>query len=64
MREKKSISIRLERILLQKLHYVARYNGRSTNSHVVMLIRRNIADFERKNGEITESKIKEEDFHA
>ena len=48
----KSISIRVDSETLDKLHYVASYEGRSANGEVNVLIRRLIEDFERKHGEI------------
>lgn len=49
----KSVSIRMEEEMLQKLGYVADYEGRSVNSHVLVLIRESIRDFEREHGEIS-----------
>ncbi len=48
----KSVSIRIEEEMLEKLGYVADYEGRSVNSHVLVLIRENIRAFEREHGEI------------
>lgn len=48
----KSVSIRIEEEMLQKLAYVADYKGRSVNSHVLVLIRENIKAFEDANGKI------------
>ena len=48
----KNFTIRLDEELLDKLHMVADYEGRSANKQVVMLIRRCIESYERKNGEI------------
>ena len=50
----KSVSIRIEEEMLKKIGYVADYEGRSVNSHILVLIRENIKRFEEKNGEITE----------
>lgn len=49
----KSVSIRMEEEMLRKLGYVADYEGRSVNSHVLVLIRESIRDFEREYGEIS-----------
>lgn len=49
----KSVSIRMEEEMLQKLGYVADYEGRSVNSHVLVLIRDSIRDFEQEHGEIS-----------
>lgn len=48
----KSVSIRIEQKMLEKLAYVADYEGRSVNSHVLVLIRENIKQFEEMNGSI------------
>jgi len=48
----KSVSIRIEEEMLQKLGYVADYEGRSVNSHVLVLIRENIKAFEQEHGPI------------
>ena len=48
----KSVSIRIEEEMLQKLSYVADYEGRSVNSHILVLIRDNVRSFEEKNGPI------------
>ena len=48
----KSVSIRIEEEMLQKIAYVAEYEGRSINSHILVLIRNNIKEFEEKNGVI------------
>lgn len=48
----KSVSIRMEEEMLKKLAYVADYEGRSVNSHVLVLIRQNIQSFEREHGAI------------
>ncbi|MBQ2968551.1 MAG: Arc family DNA-binding protein [Clostridia bacterium] len=49
----KSVSIRIEEEMLKKIGYVADYEGRSVNSHVLVLIRESIKKFEQENGEIT-----------
>ena len=46
----KSVSIRIEEEMLDKLAYIADYEGRSVNSQVLVLIRSSI--FEREHGEI------------
>ena len=48
----KSVSIRIEEEMLKKLDYVADYEGRSINSHVLVLIRQSIQDFEQVHGKI------------
>ena len=46
----KSVSIRIEEEMLNKIGYVAEYEGRSVNSHVLVLIRENIKKFEEEHG--------------
>ncbi len=48
----KSVSIRIEEEMLNKIGYVADYEGRSVNSHVLVLIRENIKEFEKEHGSI------------
>lgn len=48
----KSVSIRIEEEMLKKLGFVSDYEGRSVNSHILVLIRENIKDFEQQHGEI------------
>ena len=51
----KSVSIRIEEEMLEKLGFVADYEGRSVNSHILVLIREKIKKFEEHNGEINGS---------
>ena len=46
----KSVSIRIEEDMPQKIGYIADYEGRSVNSQVLVLIRENIKAFEEKHG--------------
>ena len=48
----KSVSIRIEEEMLEKLGFVADYEGRSVNSHVLVLIRDSIKNFEKEHGPI------------
>ncbi len=48
----KSVSIRIEEEMLNKIAYVAEYEGRSVNSQVLVLIRESIKRFEEQNGTI------------
>ena len=48
----KSVSIRIEEEMLNKIAYIADYEGRSVNSQVLVLIRENIKSFEDANGPI------------
>lgn len=48
----KSLSIRIDNEMLDKLHVVADYEGRSANSQILILIRDCIEQYEEKHGEI------------
>ena len=48
----KSVSIRIEEEMLEKIGFVADYEGRSINSHILVLIRDNIKSFEALHGMI------------
>ena len=48
----RSVSIRIEEEMLKKISYVADYEGRSINSHILILIRNSIKAFEVENGQI------------
>ena len=48
----KSLSIRIEEEMLEKLSFVADYEGRSINSHILVLIRKDIQEFEKQHGKI------------
>ena len=48
----KSVSIRIEEEMLKKIGYVADYEGRSVNSHILVLVRENIKAFEAAHGKI------------
>ncbi len=49
----RSLTIRIDDTMLDKLHIVADYEGRSANSQVLILIRDCVRDFEKEHGEIT-----------
>ena len=48
----KSVSIRIEEEMLNKISHIADYEGRSVNSQVLVLIRESIKSFEDANGSI------------
>lgn len=48
----KSLSIRIDDGMLNKLHIVADYEGRSANSQILILIRDCIEQYEQKHGKI------------
>ena len=48
----KSVSIRIEEEMLKRIGYVADFEGRSVNSHILVLVRESIEAFEKKYGQI------------
>lgn len=46
----KSVSIRIEEEMLEKIRFVADYEGRSVNSQILVLMRNNIKDYENQHG--------------
>ena len=50
----KHISVRIEEELLEKLHIVSDYEGRSINRHILVLIRKDIERYENEHGKIKE----------
>lgn len=48
----KSVSIRIEEEMLRKIAYVADFEGRSINSHILVLVRQNIREYEKQHGPI------------
>lgn len=45
-------TMRIDAALLDKLHFVAAYNDRSTNKELERLVRKHIAAFEKQHGPI------------
>ena len=50
----KHLGIEVDPELHRKLHYIAKYEGRSANGQILYLIRQCIRDFEAENGPIEE----------
>ena len=48
----KHLGLEIEPELHYKLHYIAKYEGRSGNGQILHLIRQCIRDFESENGKI------------
>ena len=48
----KHLGIRIDPELHYKLHFIAKYEGRSANGQILYLIRKCIAEFEELHGEI------------
>ncbi len=45
-------TLRVSRLLLDKLGYIAEYEGRTKNKELEQMIKKRIADFEKENGKI------------
>ena len=58
-KNEKHLSLRIEEELLRKFEYVARYDDRSMNWLLNVMVRKCIEEFEREHGEITISGTKE-----
>ncbi|MBQ8687793.1 MAG: hypothetical protein IJ512_04495 [Ruminococcus sp.] len=56
----KSLSIRIDSEMLDKLHVVADYEARSANGQILVLIRECIEKYEEKHGKIELGNSKEE----
>ena len=50
--ETAKFTLRTDTELLKKFHYVADYNGRSSNRELEILMKKHIADYEKGNGKI------------
>ena len=48
----RSLSIRIEDEMLDKLHCVADYEGRSANSQILILVRDCVEKFEKEHGKL------------
>ena len=56
----KSMSLRIDDKMLNKLHYVADYEGRSANSQILILIRDCIGHVGEKHGKIQQGESNDE----
>ena len=52
MKKSKHISIRIDEDVLQKFHYVSKYEDRSASGQIMYLINNCIRTFEEKHGKI------------
>lgn len=52
MNKNKHLSIRIDEYVLQKFHYVAKYEDRSASGQIMFLINNCIREFEEKHGKI------------
>ena len=59
-KQNKHLGIEVPPELHAKLHYIAKYEGRSANGQILYLIRKCIADFEEKEGQIPVTEQKEQ----
>ena len=59
MKKQKHISIRIDADVLEKFHYVAKYDDRSASGQIMYLINNCIRSFEEKHGEIPVSDKKD-----
>ena len=50
-------TLRISQILLDKLGYIAEYEGRTKNKEIEQLIKKRIAEFEAENGIIDEAAL-------
>ena len=48
----KHLTLRIDEKMLNKIHIIADYEGRSANSQILILIRDSIEKFEKEHGEI------------
>ncbi|MBQ7045826.1 MAG: hypothetical protein IJN65_04970 [Clostridia bacterium] len=51
-KEKKHLGIEISKDLHYKLHYIAKYEGRSGNGQIIYLLNEYIRKFEKENGPI------------
>lgn len=58
-REIVTYTLRTDMLLLRKLRYIAVYEGRSTNRQICHILKRHVAKFEEKHGEIVFSSDEE-----
>ena len=52
MENRKHLGLRISGELHYKITYISKYEGRSTNSQILYLIRKKIFEFENEHGEI------------
>ena len=52
-------TLRIKKDLLERLGYIAEYEGRTKNRQIEQLIKKCIAEFENEHGKIDESQISE-----
>ncbi len=52
-------TMRIERSLLDRLQYIAKYEGRTANKQLEQLVKRLVSEFEKVHGEITDEMVSE-----
>lgn len=52
-------TLRIPKILLEKIRYIAEENGRSANREIELLVKQRIKDYEDKNGIISPSDLEQ-----
>lgn len=52
-------TMRIPKELLDRLQYIAKYEGRSANKQLEQLVKRCIAEFEKEHGRISDEMINE-----
>lgn len=52
-------TLRIDRHLLDRLQYIAKYEGRTANKQLEQLVKKCISEFENANGKITDEMISE-----
>ncbi|MBQ2794703.1 MAG: Arc family DNA-binding protein [Oscillospiraceae bacterium] len=50
--DKSSFTLRVPKELLDKIGYIAEYEGRTKNKEIEQLVKKRIADFEKEQGKI------------
>lgn len=58
MDNKSRYTLRVDAELLEKIGYIAEYEGRTKNREIEQLIKRRIADFEREHGKLDDAEKK------
>lgn len=54
-------TLRVPKVLLDKLAYIAEYEGRTKNKEIEQLMKRRIAEFEAEHGKIAPDSVKTEE---
>lgn len=52
-------TMRIERLSLDKLQYISKYEGRTANKQLEQLVKKCISEFENQHGEITKDMIQD-----